>query len=104
MLFFIGKRLQTYVSCFTRFAPSSLPPPPPGFTHFADELESIANAFKLIMMYNHSIFGDYFTQVLTKENTPDNGVTEEGGNKNDSVASVDGVVDSSESLPNIKTE
>lgn len=46
------------------------PPPPPGFVDFAEELESIANAFKRVVVYNHSIFSDYFTQVLTKEATP----------------------------------
>lgn len=58
--------MQTYVHFYLRSKNGS-PPPPPGFMDFAEELEGIANAFKRVVVYNHSIFTDYFNQVLKKE-------------------------------------
>lgn len=40
------------------------PPAPPGFLESADELQSIANAFKRITIYNYSVFGEHYEKIL----------------------------------------
>lgn len=45
---------------------AGIPPPPPGYTDFKEELESFATALKRVIAYNHSVFGEYFLQVLTQ--------------------------------------
>lgn len=45
---------------------AGLPPPPPGYVDFKDELENYATALKRVIAYNHSVFGEYFLQILTQ--------------------------------------
>lgn len=56
------KRLLTYV----RLVKTSkmCPPPPPGYTDLSDELEKFATAFKRITIYNYSVFGEHFENLL----------------------------------------
>ena len=49
---------------------TGLPPPPPGYGDFKDELEAYANALKRVIIYNHSVFGDYFMQLLQVQAKP----------------------------------
>uniref|UniRef100_A0A1B0BLH9 T-complex protein 11-like protein 1 n=1 Tax=Glossina palpalis gambiensis TaxID=67801 RepID=A0A1B0BLH9_9MUSC len=72
------KRLQTYFRLMLRLKTGS-PPPPPGFADFKEELESYAKALRRVIAYNHSVFGDYFLQILNKhqvENSEINGQNE----------------------------
>uniref|UniRef100_A0A1A9ULR9 T-complex protein 11-like protein 1 n=1 Tax=Glossina austeni TaxID=7395 RepID=A0A1A9ULR9_GLOAU len=61
------KRLQTYFRLMLDLKTGSAPPPPPGFIDFKGELESYAIALKRVIAYNHSVFGDYFSQILSKD-------------------------------------
>lgn len=42
------------------------PPPPPGFTDFADELDLFV-AFRRITVYNYMVFGEFYHKVLNGE-------------------------------------
>lgn len=42
-----------------------MPPPPPGYVDFKGELETLATAFKRLLTYNYSVFGEYYVKVLT---------------------------------------
>lgn len=46
---------------------AGLPPPPPGYADFQDELEAYSTALKRVIAYNHSVFGEYFMRVLTQQ-------------------------------------
>ncbi|KAM7346422.1 T-complex protein 11-like protein 1 isoform 2-T2 [Cochliomyia hominivorax] len=59
------KRLQTYFRLTLR-SKGGLPPPPPGYTDFKDELENYTTALKRVIAYNHSVFGEYFLSILTQ--------------------------------------
>lgn len=53
-----------------------LPPPPPGYLDFAEELD-LYITFKRITFYNYSVFGEYYHEVLAKEAVPlEEGVSE----------------------------
>ena len=65
MLLFIGKRLQNYFRLATR-SKAGLPPAPPGYIDFKEELENYTTALKRVIAYNHSVFGDYFLSILTQ--------------------------------------
>lgn len=56
------KRLLAYI----RLVKSNqiTPPPPPGFIEVTDELQSVANAFKRITIYNYSVFGEHYGKIL----------------------------------------
>ncbi|XP_037920173.1 T-complex protein 11-like protein 1 isoform X2 [Hermetia illucens] len=58
------KRLQTYFRLVLR-SKSGMPPPPPGYVDFKGELETLATAFKRLLTYNYSVFGEYYVKVLT---------------------------------------
>lgn len=58
------KRLLAYVRLIN--TSKVQPPPPPGYTDFANELE-MYTAFRRITFYNYSVFGEYYHDVLTKE-------------------------------------
>lgn len=49
-----------------------LPPPPPGYIDFKDELESYVTALKRVIAYNHSVFGEYFLQILAQRHAEAN--------------------------------
>ncbi|KAL9927916.1 T-complex protein 11-like protein 1 [Glossina fuscipes fuscipes] len=61
------RRLQTYFRLMLDLKIGSAPPPPPGFIDFKGELESYALALRRIIAYNHSVFGDYFSQILNRD-------------------------------------
>lgn len=61
-----GKRFQTYFRLALR-SRAGLPPPPPGYADFKDELEAYCTALKRVIAYNHSVFGEYFMRVLTQQ-------------------------------------
>ncbi|XP_011205138.2 T-complex protein 11-like protein 1 isoform X1 [Bactrocera dorsalis] len=60
------KRFQTYFRLALR-SRAGLPPPPPGYADFQDELEAYTTALKRVIAYNHSVFGEYFMRVLTQQ-------------------------------------
>lgn len=60
-----GKRLQTYFRLTMR-SKAGLPPPPPGYVDFKEELETYATALKRVIAYNHSVFAEYFLQILAQ--------------------------------------
>ncbi|XP_053949078.1 T-complex protein 11-like protein 1 isoform X1 [Anastrepha ludens] len=60
------KRFQTYFRLAMR-SRAGLPPPPPGYADFKDELEAYCTALKRVIAYNHSVFGEYFMKVLTQQ-------------------------------------
>lgn len=64
-MYIIGKRFQTYFRLTLR-SKSGLPPPPPGYADFKDELENYVTALKRVIAYNHSVFGEYFLNILTQ--------------------------------------
>lgn len=61
----IGKRLQAYVRLSIRTR-SVKPAAPSGYSEYQDELEMYTTIFGRIISYNHSIFGDYLKEILTK--------------------------------------
>ncbi|XP_055585627.1 T-complex protein 11-like protein 1 isoform X2 [Uranotaenia lowii] len=60
----IWKRLLAYIQLVLRT--NSHIPVPPGFQEFADEVESLATAFKRISYYNYAVYGEYFHEILNK--------------------------------------
>lgn len=58
------KRLQTYYRLVTRVRDSK-PPPPPGCLEYKDELDGYVNALRMVIKYNHSVFGEYFAELLS---------------------------------------
>lgn len=42
------------------------PPPPLGYLDFEEELTNYATALKRVIVYNHSVFGEYFLQRLSE--------------------------------------
>uniref|UniRef100_A0A1L8DLI4 Putative sok1 kinase belonging to the ste20/sps1/gc kinase family n=1 Tax=Nyssomyia neivai TaxID=330878 RepID=A0A1L8DLI4_9DIPT len=63
----IWKRFTTYLRmCIYS---KSLPPTPPGFMEFANELEGVSNAFKSLTSYNYSVYGEVYQEMLKKLET-----------------------------------
>ncbi|XP_037026094.1 T-complex protein 11-like protein 1 [Bradysia coprophila] len=58
------KRLITYFRMVT--VNKNTLPAPPGFLDFVDALE-ICTAFKRVVLYNFSVFGDFYHEVLNKD-------------------------------------
>uniref|UniRef100_T1PC90 T-complex protein 11 n=1 Tax=Musca domestica TaxID=7370 RepID=T1PC90_MUSDO len=83
------KRLQTYFRLALR-SKGGLPPPPPGYVDFKDELEFYTTALKRVIAYNHSVFGEYFLQILTQRQTEPN---------NETVCASEGASSEAEMLP-----
>uniref|UniRef100_A0A1I8PQ93 T-complex protein 11-like protein 1 n=1 Tax=Stomoxys calcitrans TaxID=35570 RepID=A0A1I8PQ93_STOCA len=65
------KRFQAFFRLSLR-SKAGLPPPPPGYVDFKDELESYTTALKRVIGYNHSVFGEYFLQILSQRPTEAN--------------------------------
>lgn len=61
---FSGKRLIVYFRLVT--ASKNTIPAPPGYTDFVDNLD-ICIAFKRVALYNFSVFGDFYHEVLNKD-------------------------------------
>lgn len=57
-------RLVAYVRLVK--AGTTLPPAPPGFTDFNDDLQSLANQFKRLTVYNYSVFGEHMEKLLAQ--------------------------------------
>lgn len=62
----LWKRLYAYFRIVLG-AKAGTPPPPPGYTNNQDELQAFAIALRRVILYNHSVFGEYFLQVLTNQ-------------------------------------
>lgn len=58
------KRLKIYLRlCMYS---KQLPPAPPGFVEFMDELEGFTTSFRVITSYNHAVFGEYYEEQIEK--------------------------------------
>lgn len=58
------KRLKIYLRlCLYS---KQLPPAPPGFAEFQEELESLTMAFRQITSYNYAVFGDYYEETIAR--------------------------------------
>lgn len=58
------KRLKIYLRlCLYS---KTMPPPPPGFAEFVDELEGLTTSFRVITSYNYAVFGDYYEETIEK--------------------------------------
>lgn len=53
----------------------TLPPVPPGYADISDEVQSLANTFKRLTVYNYSVFGEHFEKILDDLSKP-SGITE----------------------------
>lgn len=62
----LWKRLYAYFRLVLG-AKAGTPPPPPGYIDYQNELETFAIALRRVILYNHSVFGEYFLQVLTNQ-------------------------------------
>lgn len=56
------RRLIAYV----RLVKSSkiIPPVPPGYTDMTEEVQTLANTFKRLTVYNYSVFGEHCDNLL----------------------------------------
>lgn len=59
------KRLLAYIRLIR--SNNTMPPVPPGFGDLTDELQSVANAFKRITIYNYSVFGEQYEKILDEK-------------------------------------
>lgn len=58
------KRLKIYLRlCLYS---KQMPPAPPGFNEFVDELEGLTTSFRVITSYNYAVFGDYYEEQIEK--------------------------------------
>lgn len=58
------KRLKIYLRlCLYS---KQMPPAPPGFTEFVDELEALTTSFRVITSYNYAVFGDYYEETIER--------------------------------------
>lgn len=48
----------------------TLPPVPPGYTDISDELQTLANTFKRLTVYNYSVFGEHCEKLLDELSKP----------------------------------
>lgn len=62
----------------------ALPPVPPGYNDISDELQTLANTFKRLTVYNYSVFGEHCEKILDEISKPAASETEtaEKCNKN----------------------
>ncbi|XP_067639226.1 T-complex protein 11-like protein 1 isoform X2 [Eurosta solidaginis] len=83
------KRFQTYFRLAMR-SRAGLPPPPPGYADFKDELEAYCTALKRVIAYNHSVFGEYFMKLLTQQRVTTNDTTATAVNAANELSTSDG--------------
>lgn len=62
------KRLLAYVRLVK--LNKIVPPVPPGYGDFSDELQAFASAFKRITVYNYSVFGEHYENILDRKERP----------------------------------
>lgn len=48
----------------------TLPPVPPGYNDISDELQTLANTFKRLTVYNYSVFGEHCEKILDELSKP----------------------------------
>lgn len=48
----------------------TLPPVPPGYNDISDELQTLANTFKRLTVYNYSVFGEHCEKILDEISKP----------------------------------
>lgn len=41
-------------------------PPPPGYIEFGVELQALAGTFHRLTVYNYSVFGEHYHEILDK--------------------------------------
>lgn len=54
----------------------TLPPVPPGYNDISDELQTLANTFKRLTVYNYSVFGEHCEKILDELSKPSTSLTE----------------------------
>lgn len=70
------KRLIAYVRLVKTM--KTLPPAPPGFIDFSDELQSVANAFTRLTFYNYSVFSEHLEKFLNEISDNNNDAATQG--------------------------
>lgn len=75
------KRLIAYVR-LVKLNPI-IPPVPPGYTDITEELQTLANTFRRLTVYNYSVFGDHCEKLLEGLSEPSSkiGTQSEGSNE-----------------------
>lgn len=68
----VRKLLWTRATAYVRLVKSNqtnqtLPPVPPGYTDISDELQTLANSFKRLTVYNYSVFGDHYDKLFDEQ-------------------------------------
>ncbi|EDV91940.1 T-complex protein 11-like protein 1 [Drosophila grimshawi] len=64
----MANRLDGFVRVALR-SNGNIPPPPPGFIDYAEELVAFIASFRRLVSYNHAVFGEYFMQLLNKQHS-----------------------------------
>lgn len=54
----------------------TLPPVPPGYNDISDELQTLANTFKRLTVYNYSVFGEHCEKILDELSKPNTASSE----------------------------
>lgn len=62
------RRLVAYVRLVK--TNKTLPPVPPGYNDISDELQTLANTFKRLTVYNYSVFGEHCEKILDEISNP----------------------------------
>lgn len=76
------RRLVAYVRLVK--TNKALPPVPPGYNDISDELQTLANTFKRLTVYNYSVFGEHCEKILDEISKPNTTSTEASSSSNDS--------------------
>lgn len=62
------RRLVAYVRLVK--TNKTLPAVPPGYTDISEELQTLANTFKRLTVYNYSVFGEHCEKILDQLSNP----------------------------------